>query len=195
MERLLQQIRFFIEIDKLKTIVRQTLLIDKSRKENTAEHSWHAAVMAILLNEHAKDRCIDVFKVVKMLLIHDIIEIDAGDTFLYDEKETKTKKLRENKAADRIFNLLPLDQAEEFRSLWDEFEEKDTPEARFAASIDRLAPIIHNVNTSGGTWSEHGVTSRQVIAKTGNIENGSPILWEFARKLIDDSVSKGILTP
>ena len=147
--RLQRQIQFIIEIDKLKKIMRQTYLTDQSRKENDAEHSWHLAVMAILLAEYAKDDQIDLFHVLKMLLIHDLVEIDAGDTFCYDEDGNAHKLEKEIQAAERIFNLLPEDQARDFRKLWDEFEARQSPESRFAAALDRLQPLLHNSRTKG----------------------------------------------
>ena len=150
--RLQKQLQFILEIDKLKKIVRQSPLADQSRKENDAEHSWHLAVMAILLSEYAQERHIDIFHVVKLALIHDLVEIDAGDTFCYDEIGNRQKLKRETRAADRIFNILPQDQAMQFRDLWDEFEARETPEACFAAALDRLQPLLLNFHTQGGTW-------------------------------------------
>ncbi|MBW1891807.1 MAG: HD domain-containing protein, partial [Deltaproteobacteria bacterium] len=163
--RLEKQIQFIIEIDKLKKIVRQTLLTDHSRKENDAEHSWHIALMSVLLSEYAQEKGIDLLHVVTMLLVHDLVEIDAGDTFCYDQKGNADKLERETKAADRIFNILPEDQAASFRSLWDEFEAGKTAEARFAAAMDRLQPLLHNYNTEGGTWKEHRILKDQVIIR------------------------------
>jgi len=191
--RLRKQIQFILEIDKLKKIVRQTLLTDQSRKENDAEHSWHIALMAILLLEHAEDKSIDLPRVVTMLLVHDLVEIDAGDTFCYDEAGNEDKLEREIKAADRIFNLLPEDQAAYFRGLWDEFEARETAESRFAAAMDRLQPLLHNYSTKGGTWKEHNVHKDQVIKRNHPIAFGSATLWDFAAGIIDDAVNKGYL--
>ncbi len=191
--RLEKQIQFIIEIDKLKKIVRQTLLTDRSRKENDAEHSWHIALMSVLLSEYAQEKGIDLLHVVTMLLVHDLVEIDAGDTFCYDQKGNADKLERETKAADRIFNILPEDQAASFRSLWDEFEAGKTAEARFAAAMDRLQPLLHNYNTEGGTWKEHRILKDQVIIRNSAIEKGSSTLWAFAAQLIDDAVDKGFL--
>jgi putative hydrolase of HD superfamily len=191
--RLRKQIQFILEIDKLKKIVRQTLLTDQSRKENDAEHSWHIALMAVLLLEYAEEKRIDVSRVVTMLLVHDLVEIDAGDTFCYDEAGNEDKLEREIKAADRIFNLLPHDQAVFFRELWDEFEARQTAESRFAAALDRLQPLLHNYHTQGGTWKEHNVRKDQVIRRNHPIANGSETLWDFAAGLIDDAVEKGYL--
>ncbi|WHH61211.1 HD domain-containing protein [Petroclostridium sp. X23] len=192
-ERLKKQIEFIVEIDKLKHIFRQTILMNKSRNENDAEHSWHLAVMAILLSEYAAEKNIDVQRVVKMVLIHDLVEIDAGDTFCYDEKGNEDKACREQKAADRIFNMLPSDQAKEIRDLWDEFEERISPEARFAAALDRLQPLIHNYNTDGHTWTKHNISSDMIIARNQPIEEGAPALWEYAKKMIREYVDKGVI--
>lgn len=192
-ERLQKQIQFIIEIDKLKKIMRQTYLMDHSRKENDAEHSWHLSVMAILLAEYAKEDQIDVFHVLQMLLIHDLVEIDAGDTFCYDEAGNAKKLDKEIKAADRIFNLLPADQAHYFRELWDEFEARNSPEARFAAALDRLQPLLHNSRTRGGTWREHHIKRPQVIQRNSPISDGAPVLWEYAAQLIDEAIEKGFL--
>ena len=191
--RLRKQLQFILEIDKLKTILRQSPLIDQSRKENDAEHSWHLAVMAILLSEYAKERHMDIFHVVKLALIHDLVEIDAGDTFRYDKTGNNQKLEREKRAADRIFNILPQDQAEEMRALWDEFEARETPEACFAAALDRLQPLLHNFHTQGGTWREHGITRQQVIQRNNPMQDGAPTLWEYAEKLIDEAFEKGML--
>src|SRR6056297_294642 len=156
-QRLEQQVAFILEIDRLKTIYRRTYLTDTSRFENSAEHSWHIAVMAMLLAEHANTLEVDQLRVIKMLLIHDLVEIDAGDTFAYDTAAHADKAAREQAAADRLFGLLPADQAAEFRALWDEFESRQTPEAKFAGALDRLQPLLHNLYTHGRSWREHGV--------------------------------------
>ncbi|HYK74478.1 MAG TPA: HD domain-containing protein [Pseudoneobacillus sp.] len=192
-QRLLEQIRFIVEIDKLKTIFRQSFIMDKSRNENDAEHTWHLSVMAIILLEHANDVDLDILKVLKMILIHDLVEIDAGDTFLYDEQGYSDKEERELKAAKRLFGLLPKNQQKEYFSLWREFEVKETPEARFAGALDRLHPLLHNYYTEGHTWKKHGLTSDRVLAKNKQIEWGSNELWRFAESLIHDAVRKGYL--
>lgn len=189
-DRLRDQIRFLVEIDKVKQITRQTVLIDGSRRENDAEHSWHLAVMAMLLAEYA-DEPVDVAQVIRMVLIHDLVEIDAGDTFCYDEAGNRDKREREIKAAERIFALLPADQAREVRDLWDEFEARETPEARFAASIDRLQPILHNVRTGGHAWREHGVGPDRVLSRNAIIADSSSILWDYTRGLIDQAIDAG----
>lgn len=194
-DRLSQQLAFIAEIDKLKHILRQTWLLDSSRQENDAEHSWHIAVMALLLAEHA-DQPVDIARVVKMLLIHDVVEIDAGDTFIYDEAGHQDKEEREQRAADRLFGLLPPDQAAELRGLWDEFEARETPEARYAAAIDRLQPLMHNCLTEGKAWRAHGVTADKVLAMNGaRIGAASAALWQAAEAMIRDAVEKGYLLP
>ena len=193
--RLQQQLRFILEIDRLKQVFRQTYLLDGSRKENDAEHSWHLAVMAMLLAEHAAGDGIDVPRVMKMVLVHDLVEIDAGDTFCYDEAGNATKAAREQAAADRLFALLPADQGAEIRSLWEEFEARATPEARFAAALDRLQPLLHNLHTEGRAWREHGVTAEMVIARNRHIADGAPALWALVERLIRAAVAKGHLAP
>ena len=192
-ERLRKQIEFVVEIDKLKQIVRQTLITDASRQENSSEHSWHIALMAVVLSEHAKEKGVDSLRVLKMLLIHDLVEIDAGDTYCYDEKGNEGKEGRERKAAERIFGLLPEDQARELRALWEEFEARKTPEARFAAALDRLQPLLNNHATCGAMWQKHGIQSRQVLKRNRPIEDGAPLLWDYAAGLIEDALSKGWL--
>lgn len=192
-ERLKKQIEFITEIDKLKQIYRQNVVIGTKRNENDAEHSWHLAVMAILLSEYFIEKEIDMLKVIKMVLIHDIVEIDAGDTFCYDKEGQKDKAERETKAAKRLFNILPQDQACEIRELWDEFENLNTAEARFASCLDRLQPLILNYNTSGHTWQKPGVTSANVMKRNEMLEENTPKLWEFVLEVVEDSISKGYL--
>lgn len=192
-DRLARQIGFVLEIDKLKRVLRQTWHLDQSRKENDAEHSWHLAVMAVLLAEYAAEPDLDLAKVVKMVLVHDLVEIDAGDTFVYDDVGYLDKPKREQAAADRLFGMLPEDQAAEVRDLWDEFEARQTPEARFAAGLDRLQPLLHNYHTQGRTWREHGVTSDLVLARNRHMAEGAPRLWEYAEAMIRDAVAKGYL--
>ncbi len=189
--RLARQIDFIVEIDKLKRILRQTWLMDQSRRENDAEHSWHLAVLAILLAEYSAEPELDLLRVVKMALVHDLVEIDAGDTFAYDSIGAQDKLQRERKAADRIFNLLPTDQAAEVRALWEEFEARQTPEARYAAGLDRLQPILHNYFTQGKAWLTHGITSEQVLARNAYMAEGAPALWEYVEELIADAIEKG----
>lgn len=193
-DKLIKQIEFIIEIDKLKSIFRQTVLKSgEGRRENDAEHSWHLAIMAVLLSEYANEKDIDVLHVVKMVLIHDIVEIDAGDTYCYDEKGNMDKLERELKAADRIFNILPEGQAKELRALWDEFEERVTIEARFAAALDRLQPVLLNYAADGISWRNHDIHKDQVIKRNKPIEDGSKALWEYAAGIISDAVENGYL--
>lgn len=188
--RLFRQIEFLIEIDRLKSIVRQSLLVDGSRQEDSAEHSWHLAVLAMVLAEHSRTP-VDLLKVLKMILVHDIVEIDAGDTYCYDEKGNRDKAERENKAADRIFSLLPTDQAEELRSLWEEFESAKTPDALFAAALDRLQPLLNNFRSGGIMWQKHGIREEQVLSRNSSMAKGAPVLWDYAQKMIADAISKG----
>lgn len=191
-DRLTQQIGFIIEIDKLKQIIRQSYLMDTARRENSAEHSWHLAMMAILLAEHANEP-VDLLRVLKTVLIHDIVEIDAGDIYCYDEQGILQKAQLEQAAAARLFGMLPPDQAHELRRLWEEFETGATPEARFAAALDRLMPLMHNYYTQGKSWREHGITRERVLVRNGPIRDGSLPLWELAQGLIDDAVLQGYL--
>jgi putative hydrolases of HD superfamily len=191
--RLAQQIRFIVEVDKLKEVLRQTLLTQSRRQENDAEHSWHLCLMVIVLAEHANFPQLDVLRVLKMLLIHDIVEIDAGDTFAYDTARMADQHAREAVAADRLFGLLPADQASEFRALWDEFEARETPESKFAAAIDRFQPMLQNCLTEGAAWRQHGVTSDRVIARNRHIADGAAPVWEYAAQMITDAVQAGHL--
>ena len=183
MTRLQQQLEFILEIDKLKKVFRKTCLFHSDRHENDAEHSWHLAMMAIVLAEHANEP-VDISKVVKMLLIHDIVEIDAGDTFLFDTKKSHDNTDEELAAAERIFGLLPDEQAQELIALWHEFELAETAEARFAKAIDRLAPMMQNATNGGGTWKEFDVPKPSVIEKKKRIGDGSDALWRYAQELI-----------
>lgn len=189
--RLDQQFDFFREIDKEKFIGRQTYLSDAVRKENDAEHAWHMAIMTILLSEYANDK-IDILKTVTMLLIHDIVEIDAGDTYAYDEEGKKTQRQRETAAADRIFGMLPEDQAEKMRNLWEEFEQNETPEAHFAHTMDNLQPVMLNAATDGKAWKEHGVYLNQILKRNQITPIGSEILWKYSlENFIQPNVEKG----
>ena len=191
-ENLLKQISFIKEIDKLKYIQRKTKLFNSDRNENDAEHSWHLAMMAIVLAEHS-DRPVDILKVVKMVLIHDIVEIDAGDTFIYDTVKNHTNTDEELEAAKRIFGLLPSEQAEEYIDIWKEFEDGLTDEAKFAKSMDRLEPLLQNTSNNGGTWAEFNVDYQKVYDKKKAIKNGSATIWNYAENLLNESVEKGIL--
>jgi len=194
-DRLARQLHFIREIDKLKNVLRQTWLLDRSRQENSAEHSWHLAAMATVLAEHAKQPNVDLVRVLKMIALHDVVEIDAGDTFAYDEGGNADKGEREKEAAARIFGLLPPDQERELRGLWEEFEARETPDARFGAALDRLQPLLHNYLTQGAAWQAHGVHRGQVLARNEHIAEGAPTLWTFAKFIIDDAVERGYLAP
>jgi putative hydrolases of HD superfamily len=190
MDRLSKQLQFIIELDKLKSVYRRTYLIDADRRENSAEHSWHLGLLAIVLSEYSNEP-VDTCKVVKMVLIHDVVEIDAGDTYIYDAQGDKLE--RERIAAERIFGMLPSDQAEEFRNLWEEFESRATPEARFASALDRFIPQLHNFHTEGRSWREHGITAELILARNAEISYGSETLWHWTQVLIHDAITKGIL--
>ena len=172
-DRLTQQLRFLLELDRLKSVFRQSRLIRTDRMENSAEHSWHLAMLAVVLAEYAAED-IDLVRVVKMALIHDIVEIDAGDTYIYDEQARQEQARIEQKAAERIFGLLPTQQATELRTLWEEFEAKQTPEARFAGALDRLQPLLLNYHTEGQMWRHHGISSEQVIKDKPGYRSGRP---------------------
>ena len=178
-ERLKQQFDFCKEIDKEKFIKRQTYLSNGIEKENDAEHAWHMAIMTLLLSEYANEE-IDVLKTVSMLLIHDLVEIDAGDTYAYDEEAKKTQKERELAAADRIFGLLPEDQGQKFRALWEEFEACQTPEAKFARTMDNVQPTMLNAATGGKSWSERGVKLSQILKRNERTKDGSEVLWDYS---------------
>jgi putative hydrolase of HD superfamily len=188
--RLQAQLRFIIEIDKLKRVLRRTTLMDATRNENSAEHSWHLALMAVLLEEYVPERA-DLGRVVRMVLVHDIVEIDAGDTFCYDPEANLDKAERERLAAERIFGLLPPDQAHELKALWEEFEEARTADARFANALDRLQPLLHNLHTGGGTWRIHGVARDQVLARMQPIRVAMPALWPFVEESLARAAEEG----
>jgi putative hydrolase of HD superfamily len=194
-DRLARQLEFIREIDKVKSVFRQTMLMDRSRKENDAEHSWHLAVMAMLLSEYAIQPGLDVGRVMRMVLVHDLVEIDAGDMLIYDTVGRAGQVQRERAAADRIFAILPADQAADLRGLWEEYEARQSPEARFAGALDRLQPLMHNYCTEGAAWREHGVTADQVVARNRHIAEAAPRLWEYAEWMIRDAVAKGYLAP
>jgi putative hydrolase of HD superfamily len=190
MDRLRQQLAFLVEIDKLKGILRRNHIADGSRPENDAEHSWHFAVAALVLRETAAAD-IDLLKVLKMALIHDVVEVDAGDTFIYDTAAQADQAERETRAAERLFGLLPEDQAQELRGLWQEFEERRTPEARYARAIDRLAALLLNYASEGKTWRQHGISKARLLAVNQVIELGSPVLWSYVRGMIEEAVQRG----
>ena len=189
MERLKKQMEFIIEVDKLKDIIRQTNLTNGERKENDAEHSWHLALMAVFLSEYAKEP-VDVLQVIKMVLIHDLVEIDAGDTYLYDEAGNGTKAAREQKAAERIFNILPGDQAEELFQLWQEFEDRKTPESKFANTLDRIQPVLLNDATEGRAWREHDVCIDQIMSKNEYTSQGSDVLWAYIQEVFEKNIKR-----
>ena len=191
-ERLRKQMEFILEVDKIKNIGRQTYLSDGKRKENDAEHSWHLALMAMLLKEHAAQE-IDVLKAMTMVLIHDIVEIDAGDTYAYDEEAQKTKAEREQAAAKRIFGLLPLDQGVYLKELWEEFEAYETPEAKYAHTLDNFQPIMLNDATDGLAWREHVVRKSQVLKRNRKTAEGSEAIMEQVERIIEKNVEKGNL--
>lgn len=197
MQRLDQQIRFVTEIGKLKGVLRQTFLAGEglNRHENSAEHSWHLAMMVLVLGEHAPPGT-DLVRVTAMVLIHDLVEIDAGDLFLYADAAAQAQQdAAERAAADRIFAILPGDLAGELRQLWDEFTARQTTDAKFARAIDRLQPMFENLTAGGGTWQRHGITADQVLAKVALIEEGSPQLGAVGRDLVDRAVAAGLLLP
>ncbi len=191
-DKLAKQIDFIKEIDKVKYIQRKTKLFNSDRNENDAEHSWHLALMALVLAEHSNEQ-IDILKVIKMVLIHDIVEIDAGDTFIYDSQKNHSNTDEERLAAQRIFGLLPQEQRDELIAIWEEFEAGESSEAKFARSMDRLEPLLQNTSNKGGTWNEFGVNYDKVYEKKQIIKEGSDTLWNFAEGLINESVEKGIL--
>lgn len=190
MERLQKQMEFIIEVDRLKDIIRQTHLTNGERKENDAEHSWHLALMAVFLSEYSKEP-VDVLQVIKMVLIHDLVEIDAGDTYLYDEAGNGTKAAREQKAAERIFHILPEDQAEELFGLWREFEERKTPESKFANTLDRIQPVLLNDATDGRAWREHDVCIDQIMSKNEYTSQGSDVLWAYIQEVFEKNIKNG----
>lgn len=189
---LLKQIQFIKEIDKIKYIQRRTCLLNSDRPENDAEHSWHLALMAIALSEHA-NKPVDILKVIKMVLIHDIVEIDSGDVFVYDKSKSHKNTEEEFAAAKRIFGLLPENQAKELIDLWKEFEDGETDDAKFAKSLDKLEPLLQNFSNNGGTWDKYNVTYNEVYTQKKSINKGSDTLWEYAENLLNESVDKGIL--
>ena len=191
-DRLSQQIAFIKEIDKIKYIQRKTKLINSDRYENDAEHSWHLAMMTIVLSEYSNAN-IDVLKVLKMVLIHDIVEIDTGDTFLYDTQKNHVNTDEELVAAKRIFGMLPTEQAEEFINIWEEFEAGQTNEAKFAKAMDRFEPVLQNTSNNGGTWAEYSVGYEKVFEKLKGINSGSEVVWDYTKMLLDKSVEERVL--
>ena len=191
-ERLKKQLDFMLELDKMKSIYRQTYVLHEDRKENDAEHSWHLAILAFMLEEYAAEP-IDTLKVIKMVLLHDVVEIDAGDTYLYDEEGYKSKAEREEKAAQRIFGLLPDDQRDEYYALWREFEDDITYESRFASILDRMQPLLLNYTKGGIAWKEHEVHKEQVLSRNRPYFDASHELAEVIESVIEDAAAKGWL--
>ena len=193
MTRLEQQIRFITEIDKVKNIFRQTYLADGKRKENDAEHSWHIALMAYLLQEHAEEP-VDVPRVMLMVLIHDLVEIDAGDTYAYDSEGAKTKREREVRAAERIFGLLTEDQGRYFRELWDEFEAYESADAKYAHLLDNFQPLLLNDASGGRSWSEHDVKKSQIYKRNEKVAETSETVWECMQEIVQKHIDAGNVT-
>ncbi|EKM23443.1 MULTISPECIES: HD domain-containing protein [Vibrio] len=193
MERLEKQLALLIELDQLKSVLRRTRVKSADRRlENSGEHSWHVALMAVLMQEHANTP-IDIARVMKMLLIHDVVEIDAGDTFVYDVAASKEQEEKELKAAERLFGMLPSDQGDELFSLWKEFEAAQSDDAKYAKALDRLIPMLLNYHNDGQSWKEHGVTREQALTINKRIEFGSVTLWDKAKELIEEATEKGWL--
>lgn len=191
-EKLLKDMEFIIELDKMKTIFRRTSIIGQDRKEDDAQHSWHISIMAMILSEYTNEKT-DLLKVIKILLSHDLVEIYAGDTFCYDEDGNLDKREREVAAANKLFSMLEHDKAEEFRALWDEFEEMKTPEALFAASMDRLQPMLSNYKNNGGTWKEHDVSKADIYQRIAPVKASSDELWCYVSYIIEDAFQKGLI--
>ena len=190
MNRFEQQMKFILEIDKVKNVFRQTYLADGNRKGNDAEHSWHMAIMAFLLKEYAQEE-VDIMRVVLMVLIHDLVEIDAGDTYAYDLDGLQTKREREVKAAERIFGLLPKDQEEQFRELWDEFEAYESAEAKYAHMLDNFQPLMLNDALDGKSWKEHKVKKSQIYSRNAKTMEGSEKIWEYMKDLVQKNIDRG----
>lgn len=191
-ERLLKDMEFIVELDKMKSILRQTSLINEDRREDDAQHSWHISVMAMVLSEYSNEK-IDVCKVIKMLLTHDLVEIFAGDTFCYDKEGNNDKRERELIAAEKIFGMLEEDKGKELRALWDEFEEMKTPESLFAASMDRLQPMLNNYHNNGGTWGKFNVAKEEIYKRIAPLKKSSDEIWSFAEKMIEDAANRGLI--
>lgn len=192
--RLLQQIAFVAEVDKLKDVLRRSLVTATQRPENSAEHSWHLALLAIVLEEYAAEP-VDLIQVLRMLLVHDLVEIDAGDTYAYDVAGNEGRAEREEQAAERIFGLLPTEQREELRELWDEFEAASTPESRYANALDRLQPLLQNARAGGVTWQQHGVCRAQVLARMEPVRTAMPGLWPTVIEIIETGCREGHIAP
>ena len=191
-DRLARQVAFLLEADKLKSIIRRTPIADNSRLENSAEHSWHLALAAMALEEYAPAGT-ELTRVIRMLVVHDLVEVDAGDTFAYDLTAQDSKADRERLAADRLFGLLPPDQAPEFRALWEEFEAQDTPSARFANALDRFQPLLLNMESGGGSWVHHGVPRDQVMRRMAPVREWMPHCWPYVQSVIDRACAAGLI--
>ena len=189
-EQMKKQIEFLTEIDKSKGILRMNWMLDESRREDDAQHAWHACITAMVLEEYAA-RPVNIGHVIQMLLVHDLVEIDAGDTYAYDEEANKSKEERELKAADRIYNLLPPDQAKMARELWDEFEAMETPESKFANTLDKIQPAILNDAAGGVSWTSHTVYIDQILKRDARVHEGSEVLWEYTKNILDENVKNG----
>lgn len=193
-DKLERQLRFLAEADKMKSVYRQTVLTDKSREETDAEHSWHFALTAMTLFEYNRIEGVDINRVIKMALVHDMVEIYAGDTFAYDAKGNQSKEERERRAADELFGLLPAAQGLEYRAVWEEFDRMETPDAIYAAAIDRFQPFFNNCLTDGHTWVKHGVSVDKVYKRMEPVKTALPELWEFVERMIRESCEKGYIT-
>lgn len=191
-ERLKKDIEFILELDKMKTILRQTKVIGVDQREDDAQHSWHISIMAMILSEYANEE-VNTFKVMKMLLTHDLVELYAGDTFCYDKEGNNDKRERELEAAEKIYGMLDEDKGKELRSLWDEFEEMETPDALFAASMDRMQPMFSNYYNDGGTWALHKVSKADIYKRIAPVEKSSDILWDFMSNIIEDARERGLI--
>jgi len=192
-EKLIKDIEFIVELDRMKSILRQTSLIGEDKREDDAQHSWHISVMAMILSEYANED-IDVCKVIKMLLTHDLVELYAGDTFCYDKVGNQDKKQRELAAADKIYGMLDEEKGKELRKLWDEFEEMETPEALFAASMDRLQPMLNNYYNNGGTWRKFNVAQSDIYKRISPVKKSSDELWNFVEYMLEDAFEKGLIS-
>lgn len=193
-EKLKRQMKFAVTIDRMKNVLRRSLIADGSRRENDAEHSWHLAMLAMLLEEYSAEK-VDIERVLKITLVHDLVEVYAGDTFAYDEKGYEDKLDREIAAAEKLFGMLDPDRGGEFRALWDEFEAKETAESRYANAVDRLQPLLQNYMTDGHTWKEGNVHAPQVYNRMDIIRTTAPELWQVVTGIIESSIEKGILKP
>ena len=191
-QRLKKDLEFIVELDKMKSIFRRTSVIGEDRQEDDAQHSWHISGMAMILSEYANEN-IDTCKVIKMLLTHDLVELYAGDTFCYDIVGNMDKRDREVKAADKLYGMLEEDKGKELRALWDEFEEQKTPESKFAASMDRLQPMLSNYNNNGGTWKKYNVAKEDIYKRISPVKEASNELWEFVEYMLEDAYNRGLI--